>query len=255
MSILLKHLHDRAAHAHPNPTEGQQRAGNYRKGHLKATGRRAMMSVLFFNNSFYGAVRISKTSANFSQRKTAFMHFLRLLDIYLTLRFATNCLYSAPFKGIPHASVRNTNLASYIACSNTAFCKAFSLFNPFDFNVFFGVLLGGQNNKIARIVVPTIVIFVMNYFQKLKRSTKNFLHRGAMRVCALAIKSDFLIWAARHLLTRSCSTTSITKHDCLFFARWSFCRFSAPCACNNDWHFALSIGRMQRCQLKLGGAR
>lgn len=38
MSILLKHLHDRAAHAHPNPTEGQQRAGNYRKGHVKAHG-------------------------------------------------------------------------------------------------------------------------------------------------------------------------------------------------------------------------
>ena len=27
-----------AAHAHPNPTEGQQRAGNYRKGHVKAHG-------------------------------------------------------------------------------------------------------------------------------------------------------------------------------------------------------------------------
>lgn len=38
MSILLKHLHDRAAHAHPNPSDAQKEAGNYRKGHLKAHG-------------------------------------------------------------------------------------------------------------------------------------------------------------------------------------------------------------------------
>lgn len=36
--ILLKHLHDRAARAHPNPTEAQASAGNYRKGHVKAHG-------------------------------------------------------------------------------------------------------------------------------------------------------------------------------------------------------------------------